>query len=84
MTCSARWGQGSWRPGNDTRPWVRFTLTARMRQARTMLVRVREAKRLWVPLDQLTERCALSELLRLRQEIVAARDPRDDSDPFAN
>jgi len=142
-------GQGSWQPSNDTRPWIRFMLTAHMRQARTMLIRVREAERLWVSLDQLAERYAFpervipvmfdaamglrvrnatyraelaesgetvspqtaqrdlqrlvtagllvtsgenrarvylggEELLRLRQEMVAARDPRDDSDPFAN
>jgi len=142
-------GQGAWQPSNDTRPWIRFMLTAHMRQARTMLIRVREAERLWVSLDQLAERYAFpervipvmfdaamglrvrnatyraelaesgetvspqtaqrdlqrlvtagllvtsgenrarvylggEELLRLRQEIVAARDPRDDSDPFAN
>src|SRR5262249_49075106 len=140
-------GQGSWQPGNDTRPWIRFTLTAHLRQARTMLVRVREAERLWVSLNDLAERHTLpervipvmfdaamglrvrnatyraalaesgetvtaqtaqrdlqrlvtagllvtsgenrgrvylgaEELLRLRQAIVAARDPRDDSDPF--
>jgi Fic family protein len=142
-------GQGSWQPGNDTRPWIRFTLTAHLRQARTMLVRVREAERLWVSLEGLAEQHTLpervipvmfdaamglrvrnatyraelaesgesvtaptaqrdlqrlvaagllvtsgenrgrvylggEELLRLRQEIVAARGPRDDSDPFAS
>jgi Fic family protein len=141
-------GQGSWQPGNDTGPWIRFILTAHLRQARTMLVRVREAERLWISLDRLAGRHAVpervipvmfdaamglrvrnatyraglaesgetvtaqtaqwdlqrlvtagllvtsgenrgrvylggEELLRLRQEIAAARDPGDDSDPFA-
>lgn len=32
-------GAGSWNPGNDARPWVRFCLTAHYRQARTLLGR---------------------------------------------
>src|SRR5215218_722030 len=32
-------GQGSWHPENDARPWLRFTLTAHLRQARTLLAR---------------------------------------------
>ena len=31
-------GDGAWHPCNDARPWVRFTITAHLRQARTMLV----------------------------------------------
>ncbi|MHB1818740.1 MAG: Fic family protein [Streptosporangiaceae bacterium] len=46
-------GRGSWHPESSARPWVRFTLTAHLRQARTMLVRVREAERLWVSIEQL-------------------------------
>lgn len=141
-------GRGSWHPENSARPWVRFTLTAHLRQARTMLVRVREAERLWVSIEQLirergfpervmpllfdaafglrvrnaTYRAALEdagdepiseqtasrdlqrlvaaellvpagekrgrfyagspELARLRRDIVASRNPRDESDPF--
>jgi len=30
-------GRGSWHPENDARPWIRFNLTAHLRQARTML-----------------------------------------------
>ena len=37
-------GRGSWQPGNDARPWIRFILTAHLRQARTMLRRVRETE----------------------------------------
>lgn len=143
-------GRGSWHPENDARPWVRFTLTAHLRQARTMLQRVRETERLWREIDQLrlsdglpervmtvlfdaasglrvrnaTYRATLEEadeepiseqtasrdlqklveagllvpvgekrarfyagsreLMQLRRNIVASRDPRDASDPFAS
>ncbi len=45
-------GQGSWHPENDARPWLRFTLTAHLRQARTLLARIRESEELW-------ERCSI-------------------------
>lgn len=54
-------GRGSWQPGNDVRPWLRFTLTAHLRQARTMLIRVRETERLWADLEQLTQKRDLPE-----------------------
>jgi Fic family protein len=142
-------GAGAWQPDNDARPWMRFTITAHLRQARTMLRRVRETERLWVDLERLahqrgypdrtlvplydaamglrirnaTYRAALEEsvgdsitaptaskdlqrlaeggwltpggekrgrfytaspqLRAIRQAIIAARDQRDDSDPFA-
>ncbi len=141
-------GQGSWHPGNDARPWVRFNLTAHLRQARTTLRRVKETERLWLELEQIAKRhgypervlvplydaangfrvrnaiyraaleetggepitaptasrdlqrladdnwlapggekrgrfyTASSDLRRLRQAIIDAREPRDDSDPF--
>lgn len=146
----ARVGCGSWQPGNDARPWIRFTLTAHLRQAHTMLIRVRETERLWSELDivrsrldlpertmvllfdaamgmrvrnatyragleesgedTISEQTASRDLQRLvqaellvargqkrgrlyagtsaltdiRHKIVAARDPRNDSDPFAD
>ncbi|MBA3291979.1 MAG: Fic family protein [Actinobacteria bacterium] len=43
----AQVGGGHWQPGNDSRPWVRFCLTAHYRQAWTLLRRVRESERLW-------------------------------------
>jgi Fic family protein len=142
-------GRGSWQPGNDARPWVRFILTAHLRQARTMLRRIRETERLWVRIEDLirstglpervmpvlfdaasglrvrnaTYRASLADageaaiseqtasrdfqrlveagllrpagekrarsysgspgLLGLQRDIAAARDSRDDSDPFA-
>jgi Fic family protein len=54
-------GRGSWQPGNDARPWLHFILTAHLRQARTMLVRIRETERLWVDLEKLAERHGLPE-----------------------
>ena len=34
-------GQGSWNPGRDTQPWIRFNLTAHYKQAATSLCRMR-------------------------------------------
>jgi Fic family protein len=48
----AQVGGGAWHPENDARPWVRFSLTAHLRQAKTLLARVRESEELW-------ERCAV-------------------------
>jgi Fic family protein len=141
-------GAGSWQPDRDARPWVRFILTAHLRQARTTLRRIKESERLWDELERIVEKqglhprtlnvlydaamryrirnstyraildemdeeitdqmasrdlkqltdCGLliphgekrgryytgsKQLLALRSEIVAARDSRDDSDPFA-
>jgi Fic family protein len=45
-------GGGSWNPSADARPWIRFTLTAHYRQARTLLRRTKEASRLWDMLEQ--------------------------------
>jgi len=44
-------GKGGWHPEHDARPWLRFTLTAHLRQARTMLRRVKESERLWLQLE---------------------------------
>jgi Fic family protein len=54
-------GQGSWHPENDARPWLRFILTAHLRQARTMLARIRDSERLWVGLEKLVEQNRLHE-----------------------
>lgn len=48
-------GGGSWRPDRDARPWIRFSLTAHLRQARTMLRRVRESERMWLELENLVK-----------------------------
>jgi Fic family protein len=54
-------GGGSWHPSNDARPWVRFMITAHLRQARTMLVRIKETERLWVDLERLVREQRLPE-----------------------
>lgn len=46
-------GGGSWSPESDARPWVRFNLTAHLRQAQTVLRRVRESERLWTELERI-------------------------------
>lgn len=46
-------GGGRWAPDRDTRPWVRFTLTAHLRQARTLEQRFDEAMRLWLAIEHL-------------------------------
>ena len=45
-------GQGSWHPRNDTRPWIRFNLTAHYRQAATLLRRNRMMATLWGELER--------------------------------
>jgi Fic family protein len=45
-------GQGSWNPQNDTRPWIRFNLTAHYRQAATLLRRNRMMAMLWDELER--------------------------------
>lgn len=48
-------GAGSWQPLNDARPWIRFVLTAHLRQARTVLRRTKEIESIYVELDHLIE-----------------------------
>lgn len=59
-------GKGSWRPEGDTRPWIRFCLTAHYRQAMTLVRRTREIQKLWDELEVLVKR------LRLPERSVAA------------
>jgi Fic family protein len=54
-------GQGHWNPQHDAGPWLRFSLTAHLRQARTMLRRVKETERVWVELERITEANSLHE-----------------------
>lgn len=55
----ARVGQGSWHPLNDTRPWIRFCLTAHYRQAATLLMRNRMFSALWEELEAEIKKAAL-------------------------
>jgi Fic family protein len=54
-------GAGSWSPGNDARPWLRFCLTAHYRQARTLLRRCEEAERRWDAIDREVRRRGVPE-----------------------
>lgn len=54
-------GAGRWQPNRDARPWLRFVLKAHLRQARTMLQRIKESERLWIELDELAKRKHLNE-----------------------
>jgi len=54
-------GAGQWQPDRDALPWVRFILTAHLRQARTVLRRVKETERLWDELEKIAERHSLPE-----------------------
>lgn len=57
----AQVGGGFWRPERDTRPWIRYILTAHLRQARTMLRRIGESERMWSELERLVSTQGLPE-----------------------
>lgn len=46
-------GGGAWQPDRDARPWIRYTLTAHLRQARTIVRRINESERIWSELETL-------------------------------
>jgi Fic family protein len=48
-------GRGSWDPSGDASEWVRFILTAHLRQARTLQLRIKESERLWGDLEELVK-----------------------------
>ncbi len=54
-------GAGSWHPKNDTRPWIRYVLTAHLRQAKTVLRRTREIEETYIELDRLVSKNRLPE-----------------------
>jgi len=54
-------GGGPWQPQRDTRPWIRFMLTAHLRQGRTLHRRIRESERLWEDLEHLAKTRGLPE-----------------------
>lgn len=45
-------GGGRWQPERDATPWIEFTLVAHYRQAKTLLLRVREIEELWGVLEE--------------------------------
>jgi Fic family protein len=54
-------GQGSWSPGNDTRPWVRFCLEAHYVQAASVLRRFREGAQISREISDLRRAAGLPE-----------------------
>ncbi len=62
-------GGGSWSPGRDARPWIRFCLRAHYHQAQTLLRRSREIQLLWDELETLIEKRSLPE-----RSVVALAD----------
>lgn len=45
-------GQGNWHPENNSKPWIRFCLTAHYKQAQTFLWRMREIQRVWEEVER--------------------------------
>jgi Fic family protein len=54
-------GRGSWNPKNNTRPWIRFDLTAHYRQAATTLGRMRIISKLWGELEEKIKALSLAD-----------------------
>jgi len=54
-------GAGSWQPTMDTRPWIRYVLTAHLRQAKTVLRRTKEIGTAYLELERLVARYRLPE-----------------------
>ena len=54
-------GAGSWQPTMDTRPWIRYVLTAHLRQAKTVLRRTKEIETVYLELERLVARYRLPE-----------------------
>ena len=54
-------GGGTWSPENDTRPWIRFMLTAHLRQALTLQRRVKASEQMWSELETIVEQRRLPE-----------------------
>jgi Fic family protein len=58
-------GKGAWSPRNDARPWLHFCLTAHYRQAKTLLKRSKEMRRIWDELEQQVRKLGLPERVQL-------------------
>lgn len=54
-------GAGSWHPENNSRPWLRFALTAQFRQAKTLEKRIGESDRIWAAIDAVRVESGLDE-----------------------
>lgn len=91
----AQVGAGSWQPDRDTTLWIRFNLTAHLRQARTVLRRVKETERLWTDLERIIEKHGLPERVlpalydasigfRVRRATYRASDKDDITEQMAS
>jgi Fic family protein len=58
-------GDGSWHPGRDCLPWLKFCLTAHYRQAETLLRRTNELARFWDEVEIELRRRRLHERMAL-------------------
>lgn len=76
---------GAWQPERDARPWVRYCLTAHLRQARRLAARSRDYDRLWDELEREAARRALPErtLAALAAAAMGERLTGDDYQSFA-
>jgi Fic family protein len=59
-------GGGSWQPERDARPWIRFILTAHLKQAETLQRRVTASGQAWTELE------ALATSMRVPERTVSA------------
>lgn len=57
----AQVGGGSWSSERDARPWLRFALTAHLRQALTLQRRIRDSEKIWTELEIVLTRHNLPE-----------------------
>jgi Fic family protein len=55
----AKVGGGKWNPSSDTRPWIRFCLTAHHRQAQQVELRAKLAEQHWVLAERQIEKAGL-------------------------
>jgi len=58
-------GGGTWAPQNNARPWLHFCLTAHYRQAKTLLRRSKEMRRIWDEIEQEVKKRSLPERVQL-------------------
>lgn len=55
----AQVGGEEWQPQRDARPWVRFTLTAHLHQARKLVQRISESEEMWGRLEEIAAKHGL-------------------------
>lgn len=58
-------GRGSWNPGNDCLPWIRFNLVAHYRQTCWLLQRNRMTERVWSEVEDVVNRRGLPDRVTL-------------------